>query len=538
MLYDQSMAFAEGDDPALVTASLNGDREAFARIVTRYQALIASVAYSRTGNLAQSEDIAQETFVTAWKQLSALREPGKLRVWLCGIARLLTANARRQERRNPVQGAAPLEQVIEAPAPDALPVEQAITREEEAILWRSLEQIPETYREPLILFYRQNQSIEQVAQSLELSEEAVRQRLSRGRKLLEERVAAFVEGALRQSAPGRSFTMGVIGALPAQMTAVGSASATVAAAKGGVVTKTAAWLMLLNSFAGLFMGSLAAYLGYRTDMADARSDLERKHIRRFYGLLAGCVLFSTSLIFVAVSLKSLALTHPSLYAVLTIVIALSWVPPALLLAFWIRRGITAQRHSRTAVEQVETSQTQPSFEYRSLSSLLGLPLVHIRLGGTWATRRKPVKAWIAIADVAFGGLFAMGGVAIAPIALGGFALGAMLFAGFGVGILAYAGFALGFWAMGGIVVGLQAIGGCAVGWSAAVGGVAVAHDIAAGGVAVALHANDAVAQAAVVGNAFFRCAYPLMTTWLWPTMILVTLPSIVFWRLACKRRRL
>lgn len=65
MLYHESMGFANGDDPALVNASLNGDREAFAQIVTRYQALIASVAYSGTGNLAQSEDIAQETFVTA-----------------------------------------------------------------------------------------------------------------------------------------------------------------------------------------------------------------------------------------------------------------------------------------------------------------------------------------------------------------------------------------------------------------------------------------------------------------------------------------
>jgi DNA-directed RNA polymerase specialized sigma24 family protein len=55
------MGTAASDDLALVNASLNGDREAFAQIVTRYQALIASVAYSTTGNLAQSEDIAQET---------------------------------------------------------------------------------------------------------------------------------------------------------------------------------------------------------------------------------------------------------------------------------------------------------------------------------------------------------------------------------------------------------------------------------------------------------------------------------------------
>jgi RNA polymerase sigma factor (sigma-70 family) len=242
MLYHQSMVTADCDDTALVNASLDGDRDAFAEIVTRYQSLVSSVAYSATGNLTQSEDIAQETFVTAWKHLESLREPGKLRSWLCGIVRRVTANARRHQQREPAQNAAPLEFAGETPAPEAIPVERAITREEEAILWRSLEQIPENYREPLILFYRENQSVEKVAQSLELSEPAVRQRLSRGRKLLEERVAAFVEGALRQSAPGRCFTQGVLGALPAQMAAVGSASATVTAAKGGVATKTAMWL--------------------------------------------------------------------------------------------------------------------------------------------------------------------------------------------------------------------------------------------------------------------------------------------------------
>jgi RNA polymerase sigma factor (sigma-70 family) len=537
MLYNQSMGIGDGDDPALVTASLKGDREAFAQIVTRYQALIASVAYSGTGNLAQSEDIAQETFVTAWKQLNALREPGKLRSWLCGIARLLTANARRHEQRDPVQGAAPLEHVIEAPALEALPVEHAMTHEEEAILWRSLEQIPETYRVPLILFYRENQSIERVAESLELSSEAVRQRLSRGRKLLEERVTAFVEGALRQSAPGRSFTMAVLGALPAQMTAVGSASATVAAAKGGVVTKGAAWLAVLSSFAGLFAGSLAGYIGYRTDIADARSELERKHVRRIYGLLAGCVLFSTSLIFVALWAKPLALTHPGLYTALAVFVGLSWVPAALLLAFWITRTVAAREQSRSAIELEGAGKARPALEYRSRLSLLGLPLVHIRIGGTWATRRRPVKAWIAVGDIAFGGLFAMGGIALAPVAFGGFAVGGVLFGGFGLGILAYAGFGLGIWAMGGIVIGLQAIGGCAIGWTAAAGGVAIAHEVAQGGVALALHANDAVAQAAVARNTFFQYAYPLMTTWLWPTMILAVLPSIVISQVARKRRR-
>ncbi len=63
------------DDASLVAQSLAGRRDAFAQIVARYQSLICSVACSGTGSLNESEDVAQDTFVTAWKELHTLREP-------------------------------------------------------------------------------------------------------------------------------------------------------------------------------------------------------------------------------------------------------------------------------------------------------------------------------------------------------------------------------------------------------------------------------------------------------------------------------
>src|SRR4029077_19672600 len=193
MITNRTMTAEEYSDTELVSRSLAGDRDAFSRIVSRYQTLICSLAYSRIGNLGQSEDIAQETFITAWKHLRLLREPAKLRAWLCGIVRNRIQKCLQREGRQPVNYAEPMEAVDDSPSREELPSEQTIGREEEAILWRSLEQIPEIYREPLILFYREHQSVESVAQALELSEDAVKQRLSRGRKLLQEEVQAFVE---------------------------------------------------------------------------------------------------------------------------------------------------------------------------------------------------------------------------------------------------------------------------------------------------------------------------------------------------------
>ena len=231
------MSAAAHNDAELVSESLSGNRDAFGQIVAQYQSLICSLAYSATGSLSQSEDLAQETFLAAWKQLADLREPEKLRAWLCGIARNLINYSLRRQGREPSHAAEPLETVEEPPSLEPLPPDQAIGREEEAILWRSLERIPEIYREPLVLFYREHQSIEAVAQDLELSEDAVKQRLSRGRKLLHEQVLAFVEGALERTNPDRAFTAGVLAALPALAAAAKSATAGATAAKSGTAIK-------------------------------------------------------------------------------------------------------------------------------------------------------------------------------------------------------------------------------------------------------------------------------------------------------------
>src|ERR1051325_10845172 len=147
MMTTTTMPLDVCDDAELVAATLSGDRESFGKIVSRYQSLICSLAYSATGSLGQSEDMAQETFITAWKHLRQLRERHKLRAWLCGIARNRINNTLRHEGREPLRAAESLESVRESASAEPLPPNQTISMEEEAILWRSLERIPENYRE-------------------------------------------------------------------------------------------------------------------------------------------------------------------------------------------------------------------------------------------------------------------------------------------------------------------------------------------------------------------------------------------------------
>jgi len=115
---DAATDIPDSSDADLVRQSLSGNREAFGRIVVRYQTLICSLTYSGTGSLGQSEDLAQETFLAAFQQLAGLREPQKLRSWLCGIARNLMNNTRKQQGREPTHAAQPIDALHESLAPE------------------------------------------------------------------------------------------------------------------------------------------------------------------------------------------------------------------------------------------------------------------------------------------------------------------------------------------------------------------------------------------------------------------------------------
>ncbi len=261
-------------DVELVERSRGGDREAFGSIVERYQSLICALTYSACGNLHASEDLAQVTFITAWCQLRTLQEPARLKSWLCGIARNVANNSFRQDKRAPTVRAEGLDSVAEISSATPSPREQVISREEEAILWRSLGELPTTYREPLVLFYRQQQSVAEVAEALDLSEDAVKQRLSRGRALLTEQVTAFVEGALRQTMPGAGFTVGVLAALPKLTASAKLATVGAAVAKGATAAKSAAGLAGGGTWG--FLGSF--YFAIRANIENTKSPRERKFV--------------------------------------------------------------------------------------------------------------------------------------------------------------------------------------------------------------------------------------------------------------------
>jgi RNA polymerase sigma factor (sigma-70 family) len=494
------MADVGNNDAQLVKRSLTGDREAFRQIVERYQSLVCSITYGATGSLPLSEDIAQETFVAAWKQLAELREPLKLRAWLCGIARFLVGKELRVQSHELLSRAEPLDDAVEPASSEPTPAARAISDEEAAILWRALERIPETYRDPLILFYREQESVERVAEDLELSVDAVKQRLSRGRKLLAEEVVSFVEGTLKRTAPNEAFTQGVLAALPIMAGSTKAAVVGAAAAKGSALAHGAAAVGIFGAIFGPIIGLLSAWVGVKASIENTQSPRERQFMVKMAkaSLVVGG-LFCAALIGGICLAASLWSAHPALMIVGLVGLVLGYTVLIIVLAFVtnriqrrIRQEEAAKRPLGAAVP-AKAIVFEP-YEYRSRWTWLGLPLIHVCMESKQDGKTRPAKGWIAIGNIAYGLLFACGGVAVAPVSLGGGAAGLLTIGGMGVGLVSFAGVAMGVWVAGGMALGRLAFAGCAVASLAAKGGTAVAHSFAVGGAALAEHANDAAAQ--------------------------------------------
>ncbi|MDO3384780.1 sigma-70 family RNA polymerase sigma factor [Gilvimarinus sp. SDUM040013] len=494
-LFKKRVHYKESADANLVLASIGGDRDAFGEIVGRYQSLLCSLAYSSVGDLKHSEDIAQEAFVEAWRKLETLSDPEKLKAWLCGILRFKISRYRRKETRHAANDASALDEQVA----DQAPIDDAVIQEQEqALLWKTLEQLPETYREPLILFYREQRSVENVAQELDLTEDTVKQRLSRGRKALQTAMVTFVEDNLSKSKPGASFTMAVL--LAISTISAPKAKASVLGMGAGSAFKWAGLLTVLASFSGV----IAAFFSVKASLAQSRTYSEKRHTVKIVGLFFGVAIIYTAGLFV---FKYLAINSPQYaltYTLLAQGLVFGFCAAYLVLLTYMLRAqprIRAQARLDNPAAFINEYDKAGSKRRNVISriTLMGVPLYHFKLGIT-EHGEKPAFGWLAGGDRAYGLLFAWGGLAVAPVSVGIVSVGVVSIGALSVGLLVTGTVAIGALGFGVSAIAYKAYGSMtALGWESAFsGGFAAAFEAALAPIAFAGVTNNE--QAAQIVN--------------------------------------
>ncbi|WP_417389346.1 RNA polymerase sigma factor [Gimesia sp.] len=292
-----SLNLCTATDAELIQRCGQGDQNAYGQIVERYQSLVCSVAYNRCGDLALSEDLAQEAFILAWQKRGDLKDVSKFKAWICTIVRNLAIRSLQRTGRE-VTRTAHLDTVPDIPSEIPSPVERAVSAEEEKLVWQALADVPENYREPLILYYREGQSVTRVAAALDLSEDAVKQRLSRGRNLLRQQLASVVETVLVNSKPSKAFRgavlLGLSGATTKSATAAGVTTIT------STVAKSAAGIGAGGGLSSLYLAPILnlpviAWL-LKLSFRETRSESERQLLNRgYFFAFCGFVVFLIAL---------------------------------------------------------------------------------------------------------------------------------------------------------------------------------------------------------------------------------------------------
>jgi hypothetical protein len=181
-----------------------------------------------------------------------------------------------------------------------------VSTSEERVLREGIELLPDDSREVVILFYREGKSVSQVAGLLDLSEDAVKKRLSRARETLRETVLESMGETARGTAPREALCAAIVASLPAGGPVAGTGLAT-KLAKGGVFTKAGG--LLVGSLGGGFLGMLGVEAGHRMALRLARDDQERRSLAKLrnWGLAITFSCLSAGWAFSALHHEGLAL---------------------------------------------------------------------------------------------------------------------------------------------------------------------------------------------------------------------------------------
>lgn len=493
---NQKTNIEELSDAELVAKACEGDRQAFSKIVVRYQRLLCSLAYSALGSLNESEDIAQETFVEAWRKLDTLKDPEKLKSWLCGILRFKISHHFRKTIKQPTNNADGLQEIDTLESNEEKIETVAMREEEQALLWQALEAVPETYRETLVLYYREHRSVEHVACELDLTEDAVKQRLSRGRKLLQEKMMHFVEGALESSAPKKAFTAAVMAALVSVPPSAKAAGAGVTAVKAGSTLKWATILTFLGSFSGL----ISSFFALQASLDQTRTKKERTTVIRtvasFLGVCLGFVLLLFGLRYLALEAETLRKTISLMTHVSVIVFTVGFIVMTFRLLRKSRAVRSAEKKRKPELfESNDNPVSSKKREYKSPIKLLGVTLIHVKFDMA-EDGDKPATGWIAAGDRAYGLLFAWGGFAVAPISVGIISIGLVTAGTVGFGIVGVGMIGVGILAIGASAIGYKAFGSLSsMGWESAFSqGFSLAREAAIGPISFAKEINNELAS--------------------------------------------
>lgn len=169
----------------------SGDHEAFAEFIEKYKETVFLCCRRLGLREDEAEDVASETFLAAYKGIGRYRGRAELSTWLWSIAYRQGINYLRKNRKQWQLEAELDEQVGDSK--EQGPAAAVQSRETEQIVWDAVERLPRLWAMAVILYYREEKSIVDIAKIMQIKENTVKTYLFRGRGKLKQILAAAFE---------------------------------------------------------------------------------------------------------------------------------------------------------------------------------------------------------------------------------------------------------------------------------------------------------------------------------------------------------
>lgn len=177
------------EDRDIIERVLGGDNDAFSLLVEKYQTKVYNLALRMSGNEDDAFDLAQDSFVRAWRNLGSFQFESSFSTWLFRLTSnicldFLRAKKRRAAVSLTVTDDEDEESQLAVPDPGKTPEEAVIAAEDRTLLTRALNELPADQRQILTLRAIDDLSYAEIAEILHLQEGTVKSRLSRARTAL------------------------------------------------------------------------------------------------------------------------------------------------------------------------------------------------------------------------------------------------------------------------------------------------------------------------------------------------------------------
>lgn len=186
------------NDAEIVAAAASGDQMAFRELMRRYSPAVIAFLLGRTRNSTETQDLAQEVFLSAYLHLSSLKKKEALGGWLLRIAQNKLNDYLRNLRRERALGLLETspeddDRTLDVSHLSPDPSQRAADQQMSQIVMRCLAGLGDKYRVVVYLKLIEGLNSREIAAQLGLKESAVRMRLQRGLKTLREAVNAATQ---------------------------------------------------------------------------------------------------------------------------------------------------------------------------------------------------------------------------------------------------------------------------------------------------------------------------------------------------------